>query len=45
MQELSEKDGKLEIGQDGMKHMLEEAAQYFRKVILSDGELLKKAIR
>lgn len=29
MQELSEKDGKLEIGQDGMKHMLEEAAQYF----------------
>ena len=29
MQELSEKDGKLEIGQDGMKHMKEEAAQYF----------------
>ena len=29
MQELSEKDGKLEIGQDGMKHMMEEAAQYF----------------
>ena len=29
MQELSEKDGKLEIGQDGMKNMKEEAAQYF----------------
>ena len=29
MQELSEKDGKLEIGQDVMKHMKEEAAQYF----------------
>ena len=29
MQELSEKDGRLEIGQDGMKHMTEEAAQYF----------------
>ena len=29
MQELSEKDGKLEIGQDGMKHMMEEAAQSF----------------
>ena len=29
MQELSEKDGKLEIEQDGMKHMMEEAAQYF----------------
>ena len=29
MQELSEKDGKLEIGQDGMKYMMEEAAQYF----------------
>lgn len=29
MREISEKDGKLEIGQDGMKRMLEEAAQYF----------------
>ena len=29
MQGLSEKDGKLEIGKDEMKHTLEEAAQYF----------------